>query len=140
MLGFRGREETLELDLWSWPMVRYKREVLFGWVDLLAGLFLGFSLVSGIEIIYYFTIRAACMVNDDDVTPAAPQPPPVAPKGRRAAPKKQRATNSNNIFWLNDQLMMKQQMALNMNNMNNRNLRVKHNNYDNSLYSIPYLN
>ncbi|KAJ8920125.1 hypothetical protein NQ315_011782 [Exocentrus adspersus] len=52
----------------SWPMVRYKREVLFGWVDLLvsfggiAGLFLGFSLLSGVEILYYFTVRACCMV------------------------------------------------------------------------------
>lgn len=70
-------------------MVRYKREVLFGWVDLLgiqnlcnvfnkyqnifilftvsfggiAGLFLGFSLLSGVEIIYYFTMRAFCMVH-----------------------------------------------------------------------------
>lgn len=29
----------------------------------IAGLFLGFSLLSGAEIIYYFTIRACCMVN-----------------------------------------------------------------------------
>lgn len=29
----------------------------------IAGLFLGFSLLSGVEIIYYFTIRACCMVN-----------------------------------------------------------------------------
>ncbi|KRT86695.1 ion channel, partial [Oryctes borbonicus] len=59
----------LEAEFVSWPMVRYKREVLFGWVDLLvsfggiAGLFLGFSLLSGVEFIYYFTIRAFCMVN-----------------------------------------------------------------------------
>ncbi|RZC35753.1 sodium channel protein Nach-like, partial [Asbolus verrucosus] len=58
----------LEARFVSWPMVRYKREVLFGWVDLLvsfggiAGLFLGFSLLSGVEILYYFTIRACCMV------------------------------------------------------------------------------
>ncbi|KAF2898253.1 hypothetical protein ILUMI_07924 [Ignelater luminosus] len=58
----------LEAEFVSWPMVRYKREVLFGWVDLLvsfggiAGLFLGFSLLSGVELIYYFTIRACCMV------------------------------------------------------------------------------
>lgn len=25
----------LEIGFVSWPMVRYKREVLFGWVDLL---------------------------------------------------------------------------------------------------------
>ncbi|BES90504.1 pickpocket 23 short form [Nesidiocoris tenuis] len=59
---------NLEIGFVSWPMIRYKREVLFGWVDLLvafggiAGLFLGFSLLSGVEIIYYFTLRAACMV------------------------------------------------------------------------------
>lgn len=33
--------------------------VAFGGI---AGLFLGFSLLSGFEIIYYFTLRAACMV------------------------------------------------------------------------------
>ncbi|EFA10172.2 sodium channel protein Nach [Tribolium castaneum] len=65
--GDSGRNE-LEARFVSWPMVRYKREVLFGWVDLLvsfggiAGLFLGFSLLSGVEILYYFTIRACCMV------------------------------------------------------------------------------
>ncbi|XP_066994081.2 sodium channel protein Nach-like [Anabrus simplex] len=58
----------IELSFVSWPMVRYKREVLFGWVDLLvsfggiAGLFLGFSLLSGVEILYFFTMRACCMV------------------------------------------------------------------------------
>lgn len=67
--------------------------MIFGWVDLLgnivylninplqiitndyygftvafggiAGLFLGFSLLSGVEIIYYFTLRACCMVAND---------------------------------------------------------------------------
>ena len=28
----------------------------------IAGLFLGFSLLSGVEIIYYFTLRACCMI------------------------------------------------------------------------------
>ncbi|XP_045473290.1 sodium channel protein Nach-like [Harmonia axyridis] len=59
---------TMEIGFLSWPMIRYKREVLFGWVDLLvsfggiAGLFLGFSLLSGVEMIYYFTIRAYFMI------------------------------------------------------------------------------
>ncbi|XP_068081669.1 sodium channel protein Nach [Anabrus simplex] len=63
---------VLELGFVSWPMYRYKREVLFGWVDLLvsfggiAGLFLGFSLLSGVEVIYYFTMRACCMVCRDE--------------------------------------------------------------------------
>uniref|UniRef100_A0A2S2P5V4 Uncharacterized protein n=1 Tax=Schizaphis graminum TaxID=13262 RepID=A0A2S2P5V4_SCHGA len=64
-------DEPLEISFVSWPMVRYRREVLFGWVDLLvafggiAGLFLGFSLLSGVEIIYYFTLRACCMVTNN---------------------------------------------------------------------------
>ncbi|XP_050682079.1 sodium channel protein Nach-like [Leptidea sinapis] len=65
---------SLETEFVSWPMVRYKREVLFGWVDLLvsfggiAGLFLGFSLLSGVELVYYFTLRAFCAaVRDADL-------------------------------------------------------------------------
>ncbi|XP_053602844.1 sodium channel protein Nach [Plodia interpunctella] len=68
-----GTTTSLETEFVSWPMVRYKREVLFGWVDLLvsfggiAGLFLGFSLLSGVELIYYFTLRACCAaVRDAD--------------------------------------------------------------------------
>ncbi|XP_060800953.1 sodium channel protein Nach [Amyelois transitella] len=66
-----GTTTSLETEFVSWPMVRYKREVLFGWVDLLvsfggiAGLFLGFSLLSGVELIYYFTLRAWCAVARD---------------------------------------------------------------------------
>lgn len=63
------REEfCIHIEFLTWPIIRYKREVLFGWVDLLvsfggiAGLFLGFSLLSGVEIIYYFTLRASCMI------------------------------------------------------------------------------
>jgi len=33
----------------------------------IAGLFLGFSLLSGVEIIYYFTMRACCMVIKEKV-------------------------------------------------------------------------
>lgn len=61
------------IEYLTWPIIRYKREVLFGWVDLLvsfggiAGLFLGFSLLSGVEIIYYFTMRAFCMLYKDRV-------------------------------------------------------------------------
>lgn len=28
-------EDPLEISFVSWPMVRYRREVIFGWVDLL---------------------------------------------------------------------------------------------------------
>lgn len=61
-------ETYVNIEYLTWPIIKYKREVLFGWVDLLvsfggiAGLFLGFSLLSGVEIIYYFTLRAICMV------------------------------------------------------------------------------
>lgn len=61
-------ETSITVEYLTWPIIRYKREVLFGWVDLLvsfggiAGLFLGFSLLSGVEIVYYFTMRTCCMV------------------------------------------------------------------------------
>lgn len=63
----------INIEFLTWPIIRYKREVLFGWVDLLvsfggiAGLFLGFSLLSGVEIIYYFTMRAICMLFQNKV-------------------------------------------------------------------------
>ena len=66
--------ERINIEFLTWPIIRYKREVLFGWVDLLvsfggiAGLFLGFSLLSGIEIIYYFTVRAGCMMYKNRVS------------------------------------------------------------------------
>ncbi|XP_037725196.1 sodium channel protein Nach [Drosophila subpulchrella] len=64
----RPEAQGVLVEFLTWPIIRYKREVLFGWVDLLvsfggiASLFLGFSLLSGVEIIYYFTLRACCMV------------------------------------------------------------------------------
>ncbi|XP_075155899.1 sodium channel protein Nach-like [Haematobia irritans] len=68
MSGDRSENLGVLVEFLTWPIIRYKREVLFGWVDLLvsfggiASLFLGFSLLSGVEIIYYFTLRACCMV------------------------------------------------------------------------------
>lgn len=67
-------EKTVSIEYLTWPIIRYKREVLFGWVDLLvsfggiAGLFLGFSLLSGVEIIYYFTLRTGCMLYKNRVS------------------------------------------------------------------------
>lgn len=66
----------MNIEYLTWPIIKYKREVLFGWVDLLvsfggiAGLFLGFSLLSGVEVIYYFTLRAVCMVYKSRVSRA----------------------------------------------------------------------
>lgn len=63
----------MNIEYLTWPIIRYKREVLFGWVDLLvsfggiAGLFLGFSLLSGVELVYYFTLRAFCMLHKNRV-------------------------------------------------------------------------
>jgi hypothetical protein len=68
------KEFKVSIEFLTWPIIRYKREVLFGWVDLLvsfggiAGLFLGFSLLSGVEIIYYFTMRAGCMMYKNRVS------------------------------------------------------------------------
>uniref|UniRef100_A0A182YS63 Pickpocket n=1 Tax=Anopheles stephensi TaxID=30069 RepID=A0A182YS63_ANOST len=62
------QEAQVTIEYLTWPIIRYKREVLFGWVDLLvsfggiAGLFLGFSLLSGVEFLYFFTMRAFCML------------------------------------------------------------------------------
>ena len=35
MMFFTNRTNSLEMALAYWPMMRYKREVVFGWVDLL---------------------------------------------------------------------------------------------------------
>lgn len=70
----RAEASGVLVEFLTWPIIRYKREVLFGWVDLLvsfggiASLFLGFSLLSGVEIIYYFTLRACCMVYKNRVS------------------------------------------------------------------------
>lgn len=53
----------MTIDFYTWPMIRYKTEVVYGWVDLLvsfggiAGLFLGLSVLSIFEIFYFFTLR-----------------------------------------------------------------------------------
>ena len=67
LTNHKKEDYRINIEFLTWPIIRYKREVLFGVVDLLvsfggiAGLFLGFSLLSGVEILYYFTIRAGCM-------------------------------------------------------------------------------
>lgn len=72
--GGGSDDNSITIEYLTWPIIRYKREVLFGWVDLLvsfggiAGLFLGFSLLSGVEILYYFTMRTCCMVYKNRVS------------------------------------------------------------------------
>ena len=61
----------------NFGMTKFSRSVVFGWQDLIAffggicGLCLGFSLLSGAELIYWFTLRL-CMDeskdDDDNVT------------------------------------------------------------------------
>ncbi|XP_060813967.1 uncharacterized protein LOC132906115 [Bombus pascuorum] len=59
-------KNTNQIMLRKWPTALYKREVRFGYLDLLvsfggiAGLFLGYSLFVSIEIGYYFTLRTYC--------------------------------------------------------------------------------
>ncbi|XP_015593908.1 sodium channel protein Nach isoform X4 [Cephus cinctus] len=57
---------SCEYVISHWPTVQYQRKTLFGWLDLLvsfggvAGLFLGYSLLTSVEFIYYFTLRSYC--------------------------------------------------------------------------------
>lgn len=50
----------------QFPLVRYKRKVIFGVLELIVsfggimGLFLGYSVLTTVELIYYFTVRPYC--------------------------------------------------------------------------------
>ncbi|XP_066597333.1 sodium channel protein Nach-like [Prorops nasuta] len=54
------------LNIPKWPKNLFNRDVKFGAIDLLtsfggiAGLFLGYSLVTTVELFYYFTLRTYC--------------------------------------------------------------------------------
>lgn len=50
------------LSINAFLKINHNFAVAFGGI---AGLFLGFSLLSGVEIIYYFTLRAFCMVTNN---------------------------------------------------------------------------
>ncbi|XP_034948767.1 pickpocket protein 11-like [Chelonus insularis] len=58
----------------KWPQVKYEREVRFGWLDLIVsfggimGLFLGYSILTTFEMIYYFTLRLYCgaIIDNED--------------------------------------------------------------------------
>lgn len=55
---------TVDFHYQSANIVKYRTDVTFGWLDLMvsfggiAGLFLGCSLLSGVEIVYYALIIA----------------------------------------------------------------------------------
>ncbi|CAK9829736.1 Sodium channel protein Nach (Fragment) [Anthophora retusa] len=68
--SIKGAKKSLKnvtrVMLRNWPTALYRREMRFGYLDLLvsfggiASLFLGFSLLSSIEFGYYFTLRTYC--------------------------------------------------------------------------------
>lgn len=65
--GTKSSNPTMtRLILRNWPTALYKREMRFGYVDLLvsfggiASLFLGYSLLVSIELGYYFSLRTYC--------------------------------------------------------------------------------
>lgn len=70
-----GTGNRVMIYLLSWPTVVYKREVRFGWLDLLvsfggiAGLFVGYSLLTTVELGYYLTLRTYCgaVIAGDDI-------------------------------------------------------------------------
>lgn len=55
---------TVDFHFQSASIVKYRTDVTFGWLDLMvsfggiAGLFLGCSILSGVEIIYYMSLLA----------------------------------------------------------------------------------
>ncbi|CAK9796106.1 Sodium channel protein Nach [Anthophora quadrimaculata] len=62
----KSLKDVTRIMLRNWPTALYRREMRFGYLDLLvsfggiASLFLGFSLLSSIEFGYYFTLRTYC--------------------------------------------------------------------------------
>jgi len=57
-----GDNMTVDFHFQTANIVKYRTDVTFGWLDLMvsfggiAGLFLGCSILSGVEIVYYFSI------------------------------------------------------------------------------------
>ncbi|XP_052740745.1 sodium channel protein Nach-like [Bicyclus anynana] len=62
---------TLQWGMVTFPRTRYKRDIIFGYSDVLvavggmAGLFLGCSVISFIEISYFFTLRLFFYARDN---------------------------------------------------------------------------
>ncbi|KOC64550.1 Sodium channel protein Nach [Habropoda laboriosa] len=62
----KSSKNVSRIMLRNWPTALYKREMRFGYLDLLvsfggiASLFLGYSLLSSVEFGYYFSLRAYC--------------------------------------------------------------------------------
>lgn len=62
----KSSKHVNRIMLRTWPTALYKREVRFGYFDLLvsfggiASLFLGYSLLTSVELGYYFSLRTYC--------------------------------------------------------------------------------
>ncbi|XP_046412590.1 uncharacterized protein LOC124175951 [Neodiprion fabricii] len=62
----KSASENCDMKIMARSKVKFRRTVRFGWIDLLvsfggiAGLFLGSSLLSGVEFGYYFSLRTYC--------------------------------------------------------------------------------
>ena len=59
-------EPASEIRFLAWPALRFHRVTRFGWLDLVVsfggvgGFFLGFSIITLIELVYYFSLRTYC--------------------------------------------------------------------------------
>ncbi|CAG2057285.1 unnamed protein product [Timema podura] len=59
----KGNNVFIDVHFKQPTIVMYRRDIVFGWLELmvslggLAGLFLGCSMLSGVELLYFFTIR-----------------------------------------------------------------------------------
>lgn len=72
-----------------WPTYFFKREVRFGWLDLVVsfggimGVFLGYSVLTTVELIYYFSLRFYCGAVLDQANDMTSQAIRVAEKQRK---------------------------------------------------------
>lgn len=58
--------ELCKIDLSKWPIMFFRKKMRFSYLDLvvslggIAGLFLGYSIITSIELIYYFSLKVYC--------------------------------------------------------------------------------
>ncbi|KAK0171895.1 hypothetical protein PV328_005287 [Microctonus aethiopoides] len=67
-----NNKEKTSIGIWK-PISQFKREIRFGWLDILVsfggimGLFLGYSILTTVELIYYFSLRFYCGAVIDNI-------------------------------------------------------------------------
>lgn len=60
------KSKICKIGLSTWPVMFFRRKIRFGYLDLvvsfggIAGLFLGYSILTSIEFIYYFSLKVYC--------------------------------------------------------------------------------